>query len=109
MGAQGRLAALIAALPLLLVLLSAPARAQQGGPFSDWAAVVVAGDWHAHSGGPSEAFDNARRDVSSALERAGFAPAAAAELAGRFDVDLHRAVDLLQKGCPPDVALSILR
>jgi hypothetical protein len=43
------------------------------------------------------------------LERAGFAPAAAAELAGRFDVDLHRAVDLLQKGCPPDVALSILR
>jgi hypothetical protein len=34
--------------------------------------VVVAGDWHAHSGGPSEAFDNARRDVTAALERAGF-------------------------------------
>src|SRR6185437_8341607 len=41
-------------------------------PFSDWSAVVVAGDWHAHSGGPSEAFDNARRDVTQALERAGF-------------------------------------
>jgi hypothetical protein len=43
-------------------------------PFADWAAVVVAGDWHAHSGGPSEAFDNARRDVSQALETAGFDP-----------------------------------
>jgi len=35
----------------------------------------VAGDWHAHSGGPSEAFDNARHDVSQALEKAGFAAA----------------------------------
>ena len=40
--------------------------------FSDWSAVVVAGDWHAHSGGPSEAFDNARRDVTQAFEKAGF-------------------------------------
>jgi hypothetical protein len=43
--------------------------------FSDWGAVVVAGDWHAHSGGPSEAFDNARRDVTQAFEQAGFDPA----------------------------------
>jgi hypothetical protein len=43
------------------------------------------------------------------LERAGFDPAAAAELARRADVDLHAAVELLQKGCPPAVALSILR
>jgi hypothetical protein len=43
-------------------------------PFADWAAIVVAGDWHDHSGGPSEAFDNARRDVSSDLLRLGFAP-----------------------------------
>ena len=50
--------------------LSSPAQAAS--PFADWAVVVVAGDWHAHSGGPSEAFDNARRDVSQALERAGF-------------------------------------
>jgi hypothetical protein len=42
---------------------------------ADWAVVVVAGDWHAHSGGPSEAFDNARRDVTQALEHAGFAAA----------------------------------
>jgi Peptidase C13 family len=43
--------------------------------FGDWSAVVIAGDWHAHSGGPSEAFDNARRDVSRAFEQAGFEPA----------------------------------
>ena len=43
------------------------------------------------------------------LERAGFDAAAAVELAGRSDVDLHRAVELLQKGCPPATALSILR
>jgi hypothetical protein len=65
-----RLLALITSLWLGSV---APAAA--AGPFADWAAVVVAGDWHAHSGGPSEAFDNARRDVSKALERVGFAPA----------------------------------
>lgn len=46
--------------------------AAAAGPFDDWAAVVVAGDWRAHSGGASEAFDNARRDVAAALERAGF-------------------------------------
>lgn len=43
-----------------------------GSPFGNWAAVVVAGDWHAHSGGPSEAFDNARRDVSRDLVQMGF-------------------------------------
>ena len=40
--------------------------------FADWSAVVVAGDFHAHDGGPTEAFDNARRDVAAALTRAGF-------------------------------------
>jgi hypothetical protein len=41
-------------------------------PFATWAAVVVAGDYHAHSGAPSPAFDNARRDVSTALLKLGF-------------------------------------
>lgn len=58
-------------LTVLLLGWTAPALAAPG-PFSDWAAVVVAGDWHASSGGPSEAFDNARRDVSRELERIGF-------------------------------------
>jgi hypothetical protein len=39
---------------------------------SDWAVIVVAGDWHAHDGGPTEGFDNARRDVSAALTSIGF-------------------------------------
>jgi hypothetical protein len=43
------------------------------------------------------------------LERGGFDPEAAAELARRSDVDLHAAVELLQKGCPPATALAILR
>jgi Peptidase C13 family len=54
--------------------LAQAAPAAAGAAFGDWSAVVIAGDWHAHSGGPSEAFDNARRDVSRAFEQAGFEP-----------------------------------
>ena len=43
------------------------------------------------------------------LERAGFEPEAAFELALRFDVDLHAAVELVERGCPPELALQILR
>jgi hypothetical protein len=42
------------------------------------------------------------------LERAGYEPLHAAELAARNDVDLHLAVDLLGRGCPVDTALRIL-
>jgi hypothetical protein len=42
------------------------------------------------------------------LERAGYEPRAAGRIAVRHDVDLHTAVDLLQRGCSPDVALRIL-
>jgi len=43
------------------------------------------------------------------LERAGYPPEAAAELAARSDVDLHLAVEILGKGCSAELALSILR
>ena len=43
------------------------------------------------------------------LERGGYPPAIAAELAARTDVDLHRAVEMLSRGCSPELALSILR
>jgi hypothetical protein len=43
------------------------------------------------------------------LERAGYHPEAAFELALRLDVDLHAAVELVQRGCPPELALRILR
>lgn len=65
------MARLLVALALLFLLGSGPARAQA---LADWSAVVVAGDWHAHDGGPTEAFDNARRDVTLALGRIGFKP-----------------------------------
>jgi hypothetical protein len=42
------------------------------------------------------------------LERAGYEPRAAGRLAVRHDVDLHAAVELLQRGCPADLALRIL-
>jgi hypothetical protein len=42
------------------------------------------------------------------LERAGYDEPDAAELAGRTDVDLHLAVELLERGCPPKTALRIL-
>src|SRR6185503_2528835 len=56
-------------LAAMLALGSAYARAANS---SDWAVIVVAGDWHAHDGSPSEIFDNARRDVSAALAKIGF-------------------------------------
>ena len=63
--------ALVAALLALL-----PGGARAASPFADWAAIVVAGDYHAaHTNNPTETFDNARRDVSLAFERKGFTAA----------------------------------
>jgi hypothetical protein len=45
---------------------------------------------------------------AEALERAGYGAAAAAEIAVRHDIDLHVATDLVQRGCPADLALRIL-
>ena len=42
------------------------------------------------------------------LERAGYERRAAARLAERHDVDLHRAIELIERGCPPELALAIL-
>jgi hypothetical protein len=42
------------------------------------------------------------------LERAGYSAEAAGRLASRLDVDLHRAVQLVENGCPPELALKIL-
>jgi hypothetical protein len=43
-----------------------------------------------------------------ALERGGYPPEAAAALARRHDIDLHVAVGLIARGCPPETALKIL-
>lgn len=63
-------AGLLAAAPA-----AGPAEAAGQSVFGDWAAVFVAGDFHAHSGAPSEVFDNARRDAAAAFQKAGFDPA----------------------------------
>jgi hypothetical protein len=44
----------------------------QAAGFSDWAAVVVAGDYRAHDGSPAEVFDNGRRDIANDLIALGF-------------------------------------
>jgi len=43
-----------------------------------------------------------------ALCRSGFDLDAAAVLAANVEVDLHRAVELVGRGCPPDLATRIL-
>jgi len=42
------------------------------------------------------------------LGRAGYDRESASVLAASLEVDLHRAVQLLQRGCPVDLALQIL-
>jgi hypothetical protein len=43
-----------------------------------------------------------------ALERAGYDPESATVLAVSHDVDLHLAVELIEQGCPIELALQIL-
>ena len=45
---------------------------------------------------------------AEALERAGYDIASALELAARNDVDLHQAIELVESGCSPDLAVRIL-
>ena len=42
------------------------------------------------------------------LERAGYDPESALVLAASHDVDLHKAVGLLERGCSVELALQIL-
>jgi hypothetical protein len=80
MGASLRLRQTLGQVGLGLALLFwgfNPSHAQPAPPradFADWTGFVVAGDWHAHSGAPSEVFDNGRRDIAEALSSAGFDP-----------------------------------
>jgi len=42
------------------------------------------------------------------LVRVGYEPETAALLAAEPGVDLHAAIDLVERGCPPDIAARIL-
>jgi hypothetical protein len=57
---------------------------------------------------PSTELSQVERWRADELERAGYDARAAAEIAARHDIDLHRAVDMLRRGCPPELALQIL-
>ena len=70
---------------LLLLQAGAWAAPANAGAFSGWAAIVVAGDWRAHSGAPSEVFDNARRDLTRTLIAKGFSPDHVSQFSVRAD------------------------
>jgi hypothetical protein len=57
---------------------------------------------------PQSELSQVERWRADELERAGFDARAAATIAARHDIDLHRATDLIQNGCTPELALQIL-
>lgn len=70
---------------LAIAALWTASAAKAASPFADWAAIIVAGDFHAHSGAESEVFDNGRRDLAAAFVKAGFSPANIAQFSVRPD------------------------
>jgi hypothetical protein len=52
--------------------------------------------------------DRVERWRTAELMRVGFPGDDAVALAARFDVDLHEAIELVQRGCPPALAIRIL-
>jgi hypothetical protein len=66
---------------------------------------MPAADTETREGGEIERIERWRAE---ALERAGYEPRIAAELATRLDIDLHLATDLLAAGCSQELAVQIL-
>jgi hypothetical protein len=52
--------------------------------------------------------DRVERWRTAELMRVGFAGDDAVALAARTDVDLHEAIELVRRGCPPELAVRIL-
>jgi hypothetical protein len=52
--------------------------------------------------------DRVERWRTAELMRVGFPGDDAVALAARADVDLHEAIELVQRGCPPELAVRIL-
>jgi hypothetical protein len=52
--------------------------------------------------------DRVERWRTAELMRVGFAGDDAVALAARLEVDLHEAIELVQRGCPPELAFRIL-
>jgi Peptidase C13 family len=64
----------------------APEAAMAAG-FDSWAALVVAGDYRAHSGAESEVFDNGRRDIAKTLQDLGFVQSRILQYSVRPELD----------------------
>ncbi len=84
-GGMKRGVAVLSIVAAAIAAFALPARA--AGTFAGWAAIVVAGDWHSHSGAPSQVFDNARRDVAAAFEHIGVSPANLVQFTAQPDLD----------------------
>jgi hypothetical protein len=52
--------------------------------------------------------DRVERWRTAELMRVGYPGDDAVALAARFDVDLHDAIALVERGCPPELAVRIL-
>jgi hypothetical protein len=52
--------------------------------------------------------DRVERWRTAELMRVGFPGDDAVALAARFEVDLHDAIELVQRGCPTELAVRIL-
>jgi hypothetical protein len=52
--------------------------------------------------------DRVERWRTAELMRVGFPGDDAVALAARLEIDLHEAIELVQRGCPPELAVRIL-
>jgi hypothetical protein len=77
-----------------------PPSAPSGPDFKDWAVLLVAGDYRAHSGAPSPVFDNARKDLAKAFTKIGFSPANMAQFSVDFDANT-------QHSDPMDISIGL--
>jgi hypothetical protein len=73
----------VASTPVPAAALAPPPQSPGFGSFQTWAAIVVAGDFHAHSGALAETFDNARRELAKAFVNMGFASDHVSQFSGR--------------------------
>jgi hypothetical protein len=55
-----------------------------------------------------QALDEVVRWRCEQLVGSGFAPALAASVAENNDYDLHALIELVERGCPPELAVRIL-
>jgi len=77
-----------AAFLIAIAALFGASRASANG-FESWSAIVVAGDFRAHSGAPSEVFDNGRRDLTKSLVNLGFVPSHIKQFSVRPEQDME--------------------